>query len=113
MTNASIIQWNAQGIRRKKNEVSEMINFYSANIIAIQETKFWNNSNFSLPQYNTVRKDGHYNKGAHGGVAVFIHNSIPFSEIGLNTHVQSVAVRVQLHREITICNLYYSFAAHI
>ena len=62
MTNASIIQWNAQGIRSKKNELSEMINLYRANIIAIKETKFWDNSNFSLPQYNTVKKDGHYNK---------------------------------------------------
>ena len=37
MTNASIIQWNAQGIRSKKNELSEMINLYGANIIAVQE----------------------------------------------------------------------------
>ena len=112
MTNVSIIQWNAQGVRSKKDELSEMINLHNANIIAIQETKLWNNSNFSLPHYNTVRRDGHYNEGPHGGVAIFIHTSIPFNEIDVNTPIQAIAVRVHLQREITICNL-YSSGAHI
>ena len=52
------------------------------------------------------RKDGTYNRTPHGGVATFIHSSIPYETVELNTPLQAVAVRVQLHKLITVCNIY-------
>ena len=108
MTNGSIIQWNIQGIRRKKDELSELVRNYKANIVAIQETRLWNNTKFSLPHFNEIRKDGHYNRSPHGGVALYIHSSIPFNKLDVNTPLQAVAAKVHLHTDITICSLYTS-----
>jgi ribonuclease HI len=106
--NPRILQWNAQGIRSKKDELSELIETHKTDIVAIQETKLWTNSKFSIPNYNELRKDGHYNRNPHGGVALYIHSDIPFCEIPLTTPLQAVAAKVTLHREITICNIYTS-----
>ena len=110
MDSASIIQWNMQGIRNKKDELSELISAYKANIIAVQETKLWNNTKFNIPCYSEVRQDGHYNMGPHGGVAIYIHSSIPFNSLNVNTPIQTVVIRAQLHTPVTICNIYSSRA---
>jgi len=43
---------------------------------------------------------------ARGGVGIFIHKACPFSIIKLNTTLQAVAIRITLHKVITICSLY-------
>ena len=104
-----MLQWNRQGFRSKKDELSQMINNYNPCLTAIQETKkFGNNTNFNLPHYSCYRRDGHFNVTPHGGVALFIHESIPFQTIGLNCALQAVAPVVQLDVPITICSLYAS-----
>ena len=100
------MQWNIQRARSKKDEVSDLINLYKANIVALQETNLWNNTKFAIPQYSEVRKDGYYNRGLHGGVAVYIHTSIPYNSVEITIPLQAVAVRVQLHATVTICNIY-------
>ena len=62
MATESIIQWNAQGIANKKDELAEMISLHNANILAVQERKLWNYSKFSIPYFTALRKDGHYNR---------------------------------------------------
>ena len=44
MNSASILQWNINGVRNKKDELSELISHYKANIVALQDTKLWNKS---------------------------------------------------------------------
>ena len=110
MTNGSIVQWNIQEVRGNKDELSKLIEKYKANIVAIQETRLWNNSKFSLPHFNEIRKEGHYNRTPHGGVALYIHSSIPFKTLDINTPLQAVAAKVHLHTDITICSLYTSGA---
>ena len=102
----SILQWNIHDIREKEDEISELISRYRANVVAIQEIKLWSNTRFRLPGFTEIRKDGQYNRGAHGGVAMCIHNSIPFNNIDLNTPLQAVADNVQLQRRMCICNIY-------
>ena len=103
---ASIMQWNIQGARSKKDELSEWIKLYKANIVALQETNLWNNTKFTIPHYSELRKDGYYNRGPHGGVAIYIHTSILYNSVEITTPLQAVAVRVQLHVTVTICNIY-------
>ena len=61
--NTSIIQWNAQGLRNKKNELLDIIKENNASLIAIQETKLSDNYNIRIPNYNVISKEGHYNHG--------------------------------------------------
>ena len=79
------MQWNCQGIRRKKDELLDYIRSRSIDIVALQETKLWSHATFSISGYSCERVDGHYQHTAHGGVALIIHNSIPYSNIQLNT----------------------------
>ena len=108
IANTSIIQWNAQGLRNKKNELLQLIQDFSASVIAIQETKLSQNFNLRIPNYNIISKDGHYNQGQHGGVALYIHSDVPFQEIKLNTPIQAVAAEIKLEFNLTVCNIYSS-----
>ena len=108
MTQYGLLQWNVQGLRSKKDEILELIQLHKINIMAFQETKLWTYNNFSIPHFNIIRKDGHFNHTPHGGVALLIHESIPHESITLNTPIQAVAARVRLHKTITICNIYSS-----
>ena len=73
----SIVQWNAQGLRNKKSELLELIHDNCASIVAIQETRLSNDFNLKNPNYNLISKDGHFNHGQHGGVALYIHSDVP------------------------------------
>ena len=48
----NILQWNTQGIQNKKDELLDIINKHKIDVIVVQETKTWENYNFSLPNYN-------------------------------------------------------------
>ena len=41
-----------------------------------------------------------------GGSSVIVNNSIPESQIPLNTNLQAVAVKVTLHRLMHVCSIY-------
>ena len=105
---AGIIQWNIQGISNKKNEILELVQNFQAGIIALQETKSADNFLPRIPSFNVVSKVGHFNRCHHGGVSIYIHSSIPFRQIEIDTPLQAVAIQVQLHSRFTICNLYNS-----
>lgn len=105
---ANLLQWNCQGLRSKKDELLELINRIKPSAIALQETKLWNNIDFKIPNYTIHRKDGHFNVSPHGGVAILIHESVPFNNIPLNTEHQAIAIRVQLCQPLTICSIYLS-----
>ena len=81
----SLLQWNCQGIRNKKEEIIQYIDSFKIDILTVQETMLDTNQNFNLPNYNIERCDGHFNRRAHGGVATFIHSSLPYERIQLNT----------------------------
>ena len=74
----------------------------------MKETKLWNKSKFSLPQFKEIRKDGHYTRGPHGGNSIYIHTTIPFSSKDLTTQLQAMASKVQLQVAVTMCNIYTS-----
>jgi len=68
---------------------------------------------FSIPNYNCVRKQGHINRRVHGGTALFIHESVPYRELALNTELETVAVAANMSISITICSLYSSRSHNI
>ena len=105
MDRYGILQWNVQVVRNKKDEILDLIEIYKLNIIAVQESKLSEGVNFRISNYNIVRRDGTFNH-THEGVATLIHASIPYEAAVLNTPMQAIAVRVRLHKVITICNIY-------
>ena len=58
-----------------------MIEHNKYDIVALQETKLWTYNNFTIKGFSCVRRDGHYNKTPHGGVALFIHQDSAFYEV--------------------------------
>ena len=108
MTRYAILQWNVQGLRNKKDELLDLIQLYKVSVIAFQETKLWTYNNFSILHFTIIRKDCHFNRTPHVRVALFIHESIPYEIIELNTPIQAIAARVRLHKTITICSNYAS-----
>ena len=108
MNPTSILQWNAQGLRHKKDELLELIHDYRATLVAIQETKLTEEYNIRIPNYNVISKSGHYNRGQHGGVTLYIHSDIPYNEIPLSTTLQAIAVEVHTSFRFSICNVYAS-----
>lgn len=103
-----LLQWNCQGCRNKKYDINNLIETYKPSVVTLQETMLSANNPFNVSNYNCVRADGHFNRRAHGGVAVFVHESLPYLPVQLNTELQAVAVTVQLSRKITICSIYNS-----
>ena len=105
MANISIIQWNAQSLSNKKDEILDLISRFKPYVIAVQETKM-RHMNFRIPCYNVIHKPGHFNRTQHGGVAIFIHTSVPFQELHIASNLQAIAARIGAPLDITICNLY-------
>ena len=104
----SILQWNCQGMRNKKDELLHYINRHKTDIVALQETMFYGDYTTRIPGFTLENHDGHFNRTAHGGVCFYIHQDVPYQRIQLNTTAQAIAVRVQLSNAVTICNIYSS-----
>ena len=93
---------------RNKEEIIQLINIHKPIAIPLQETRFWQNKIVNLSGYTLYDQNGHFNVTAHGGVALYIHQSTPAQELTLETPYQAVAVRVQLLRPLTLCSIYIS-----
>lgn len=107
MDNLNVLQWNAQSVRNKKDEILELISNHQLSILAIQETKLKNNTEFKIPNFNLLHKEGHINYSTHGGVGLFIHSGIPYLQIELNTPLQAVAAKISTSQHcITFLSLY-------
>ena len=97
-----------QGLSNKKTELLHQIHSNQSSIIAIQETKLSHDDLLKIPHFNVYSKDGHYNQGWHGGVALYIHADIPHRAVELSTDMQAVAVEVHINFKVTVCNIYNS-----
>ena len=107
-TASTIVQWNICGVRNKKPELIHLASQFKTDIIALQETLMPAQFLHEIPGYSVIGIDGTYNRRNHGGVALYIHQNIPFSPIPLTTQIQAVAATIQLKTKFTICNIYNS-----
>ena len=105
-TTATILQWNIQGVKNKKPEITNLINQFNAQVLALQETLMPVKFLHKIPGYTVMGCDGTHNRRNHGGVAIYIHQDTPFSNITLSTSIQAVAATIHLKRKFTICNIY-------
>jgi len=100
-----LLQWNCRGIRPNYEELKLLIKENNPTCICLQETMLKPNDNLHLNRYSLERKDQTGDR-AHGGVAIFINNSTPYTSVNLQTNLQAVAVQLKLHKLITVCSIY-------
>ena len=91
-----------------KQEVVNLIQTYKPCAVAIKESKLWGNAAVKIAGYNSHNKQGHFNVTSHGGVAIFVHQSIPTEEVAFNTEYKAVAVKVHVPQSITLRSIYLS-----
>ena len=58
-----------------------------------------------IPGFNVIAKQEPSNARQHGGVAMYIHSSVSFSPVDLDTPLQAIAATVHLKTRLTLCNI--------
>ena len=106
MSTKSILQWNCRGFHANREELDMLVHEYNSNIICLQETLVKGQPTYK--GFTTYHKAGTIDAQgrAHGGVATFVKNNIPQSEVHLNTNLQAVATKVTINVTFTICSIY-------
>ncbi|ELT93971.1 hypothetical protein CAPTEDRAFT_226222 [Capitella teleta] len=93
----TILQWNCRGFRANFEELKTLVAQKDATVVCLQEIKLEDSDNCSLNGIDCR---------AVGGAAVLIKKDTPHQHIPLTTNLQAVAVRVTLHRLLTVCSIY-------
>ena len=106
--NKSILQWNCRGFRPDFEEIKNLISNYKPYILALQETHFKDTDNVNIRGFDHYFKTcvSEVDGRATGGCSMFIKKGIPHEVLELDTELQAVAVKVSLHKTITVCNVY-------
>ena len=78
-----ILQWNAQGISTSKDYLLKLISEYEPCVIANQEMFLAGDVTVKLRGYNCYSKQASFNHRYHGGIATYLHNSIPAQEMNI------------------------------
>ena len=85
-------QWNAEGLRKKKPELQELLKREEVYIICIQETHLTNVHRFTLFRYD--RADRHM-----GGIVTLVQNTIRAVQVGRSEgDSEHLVIRVVLQR---------------
>lgn len=79
-----ILQWNANGILNKRDELLELAARLQSDVLIICETKLRAIDKFYLPGYFTLRNDRNGGRGRGGGVIVAVRKGIKFNKVRTN-----------------------------
>ena len=107
-TNKSILQWNCRGFRPNFEEIKNLISNFKPYILALQETHLKDTDNVNIRGFDHYFKTcvSEVDGRATGGCSIFVKKGIPHEVLELDTELQAVAVKVSLHKTITVCNVY-------
>ena len=101
-----LIQWNCRGLKANFNELFLLLTGLCPSIICLQETFLKSTDNLNIRGYTLYNHIHQAGDRASGDASVIINNSVPQSQIPLNTNLQAIAVKATLHKTIHICSLY-------
>ena len=79
----NLAHWNANGIESNLSELIDFMKNHANDIMLINETKVNLNIELFVPDYSVIRKDRFKAQG--GGVLIFIHTDLKYTEIDINT----------------------------
>ena len=105
-----ILQWNVNGYRSRKQELSLILQEEDPSCICLQELKILNKQQFIDPSklYKAYIKlpENNENNMAKGGVLVAVKTTIPHTHISLDTSLQAVAVSFPTGKLKSLCSIY-------
>ncbi|KAG1697716.1 RNA-directed DNA polymerase from mobile element jockey [Nymphon striatum] len=91
--------------RSKYDEICRLLNDHNPTAMCLQETRLNDTFNTTIRRYSIYRRDLPSEHPA-GGVCIIVNNQIPHSSVQLNSSLQAIAVRVSMHKVLTICSIY-------
>src|ERR1044071_2090003 len=103
---ACLIQWNCRGLMANRDEIRYLLNTYAPAALCLQETMLSQQTIINYKYYASYNISKQSNDRPSGGVAVLISSFYPHSHIILNTNLQAVAIRLSLHKIISVCSIY-------
>ncbi|KAG1676583.1 RNA-directed DNA polymerase from mobile element jockey [Nymphon striatum] len=89
----------------KYDEICRLLNDHNPTAMCFQETRLNDTFNTTIRRYSIYRRDLPSEHPA-GGVCIIVNNQIPHSSVQLNSSLQAIAVRVSMHKVLTICSIY-------
>lgn len=103
-----LLQWNLQGMTTSKEDLLKIINDIEPIAVAVQETFYGGDFIANIKGYNGICKQGHFNRRFHGGVALYIHSSVPSQELIIQSDLQIVAAKIHIgkFKTVTIASVY-------
>lgn len=101
-----IIQWNCRGLKANFAELQSLTAVLNPLAYCIQETHLSPNDPLTVKNFKMFSVYGPNVQRPSGGSAVLVKKDIIHSHIVLDTQIQAVAVRITLHRVITLCSIY-------
>ena len=106
-TTLKILQWNCEGIQKKKEALRDLLTKEKIDVACIQETHLNSNLRLSIRGYQCFRKD---RENRHkGGVAILVSNTLPAENIDIQESQESEIIGIKLilpENPITIFNCY-------
>ena len=109
LTELHILHWNCRSIRSKISEFNFHLGLYSPDIVALQETRLYNDKTPNFDKYYPIRLDRTYNNG--GGIALYIKDGLKYRVKILQRknrskiEAQCITLKVK-NNEIDIMNIY-------
>ena len=104
--NNHIVQWNCRGLKANFNEILLLILQFSPAVLCLQETFLKDSDNITFKGYSLYNYINTNLDKACGGSSILVRNDLPHSVLNLNSPLQTVAVTVSLHKQITFCSTY-------
>ena len=107
----SILQWNCRGYRGNFEDLKALIRDQeSPDCICLQETFHGNTApnpprGYSLMAGAPVVENNPHSRPSRG-IITLIKQNIPYYPIAIDTPLEAIAFRINLTRELTICNIY-------
>lgn len=102
-----IIQWNIKGFLNNYNELRMLIKEQNPTFLCLQETHCLPNFCPNTPKnYLSYFHNIPQNTTSKQGVGVLIKTNIPHKIVQINTHLQIIAVEINLNPKFTIINCY-------
>ena len=101
-----LIPWNCRDLKAKFNELLLLLTGLCPSIICLQETFLKPGDNLDIRGYTLYNYIHQAGNKASGGSSNILNDSIPQSQIQLNTILHVVDVKATLHKTIHVCSLY-------
>ena len=104
----TICHWNIRGFRGNYSHLRQLLSDSQSVVVCLQETMLPAIAPDPPSGFLMFNVSGPQSAGVvnHGGVCTLVKNNIGHRQIDLNTTLQAVAIRVQLDKLYTVCNLY-------